>query len=142
MLANPGFPIGIEAPYSQALYTTLCKAVEKSVNFKVKIGAVMALSTPNTPTSYKTEEKNGKENVIMILSHFVLAMEGIDQAIAKSSYDDQKYVIQFLDAVKNATAHLKSLIWDSDLDPLEKELEKLEQMILEPKKSAFDAQGK
>jgi hypothetical protein len=142
MLSNPGFPIGMQAPYSQAIQDTLSKALVKSLNFKVKIGAALALSTSNVVQSYQTEEKSAKENVIMILSHFVLALENIDQTIAKASYDDQKYISQFLEAIHNGVFHLKSLVRDDDLLPIENEINRLSQNLLQPKKSAFDSKGK
>jgi hypothetical protein len=142
MLNNPGFPIGIEAPYSQTIFQTLCEAAKKSMNFKVKIAAILALSTPSRIQAYLTEEKSAKENAYMILAHCVMALETADQAISKSSYDDQKYVVQFLEAIINAVAHFKALLpWDEDLKSYEHTILQLQTTLLQPRKTAFDSKG-
>jgi hypothetical protein len=142
MLHNPGFPIGIEAPYSQTIYQSLCDATKKSMNFKVRIAAILALSTPPRLQAYLTEEKSARDNIILILSHFEMSLETADQAISKSSYDDQKYVVQFLEAIVNAVAHFKRLLpWDPDLKSYEHSIMQLQTSILQPRKTAFDSKG-
>jgi uncharacterized UPF0160 family protein len=134
--------MGMNVIYTNQLLTNLCQITLKSYNFKVKTGAIMALYTPTSLLSYETEEKSSSEMIYYILCTIVSSMETVDQALARLTFEEQKHLKQYLDAILDSISHFKKIVpWNNNFVTIESQILKLHQQIIEPQKSNFDSTG-
>ena len=95
MLRNPNFPIGSRSNnWSVPLYESLIKIVQTSKNFKVRINACLALSTPTTRAKY-----GDTMMLCNILQAIVTSLENIDN-LTGTRFNEVKYQEQLRDRVR------------------------------------------
>ncbi|GBC04366.1 hypothetical protein RclHR1_05640009 [Rhizophagus clarus] len=101
MLRNPNFPIGSKSnSWSVQLYEALIKAVQTSKNFKVRINACLALSTPTTRAKY-----GDTVMLCKILQVIVTSLENVDN-LTGTGFSEVKYQEQLRDQLLNTYHHL------------------------------------
>ncbi|KAI7902841.1 armadillo-type protein [Cokeromyces recurvatus] len=91
MLLNPYFPIGDIYPWTNPLYQALIKALLHCKNFKVRINACLALTTPKKKSDYG--------NQLPIIVESILEAWKICQE--NHGYKEVKYKEQFEHQVRN-----------------------------------------
>ncbi|CAG8613835.1 16614_t:CDS:10 [Funneliformis caledonium] len=102
MLRNPNFPIGLRSNnWSIPLYESLIKVVQTSKNFKVRINACLALSTPTTRAKY------GGDTIMLskILQAVVTSLENVDN-LTGTGFSEVKYQEQLRNQLLNTYHHL------------------------------------
>jgi len=94
MLRNPNFPIGSRSNnWSVLLYESLIKVVQTSKNFKVRINACLALSTPTTRAKY-----GDTVMLCKILQVIVTSLENVDN-LTGTGFSEVKYQEQLRNQV-------------------------------------------
>ncbi|KAJ3272806.1 HEAT repeat-containing protein 6 [Terramyces sp. JEL0728] len=111
MLSSAGFPIGSRINYTDLIYKGLNDAAEHSMNFKVKIAAISALKVSNKD-SYSTPNQNYTTTIQVIMETLLKSVLSVRLVLEKATYEDQKYVKQFLGAVRDCIDHFKIILMD------------------------------
>ena len=95
MLRNPNFPIGSKSNnWSIPLYEALIRVVRTSKNFKVRINACLALSTPTTRAKY-----GDTIMLCKILDVIVTSLENVDN-LTSTRFSEVKYQDQLRTQVR------------------------------------------
>ncbi|CAI2176297.1 4075_t:CDS:10 [Funneliformis geosporum] len=121
MLRNPNFPIGLRSNnWSIPLYESLIKVVQTSKNFKVRINACLALSTPTTRAKY------GGDTIMLskILHAVVTSLEKIDN-LTGTGFSEVKYQEQLRNQLLNTYHHLINISSVSDKDFIESYIQRV-----------------
>ncbi|CAB4383085.1 unnamed protein product [Rhizophagus irregularis] len=101
MLRNPNFPIGSKSnSWSVQLYEALIRVVQTSKNFKVRINACLALSTPTTRAKY-----GDTVMLCKILQVIVTSLENVDN-LTGTGFSEVKYQEQLRNQLLNTYHHL------------------------------------
>jgi hypothetical protein len=139
-----GFPVGIEISYSDIIFKSLVEVSSSSSNFKVKTGAILALATPEDLGRYGTTNMKPLETVAFILTGLKSTVLSIDKIITRATNEEQNYLFQFLDALRNLLEHLQIVCgvqWNEGMVALERSV--LKALTTAGKQvSRFDPKGK
>ncbi|KAG0177249.1 HEAT repeat-containing protein 6 [Apophysomyces sp. BC1021] len=104
MLQNPDFPIGYMEdgdvfPWTSALYIALCQSLTQCKNFKVRINACLALSTPSHRDRYGDPSQFG-----MIINAIKDAWTACDSE--ETEFQENRYKEQLKDQLVTALKHM------------------------------------
>ncbi|KAJ2998986.1 hypothetical protein HDV02_003824 [Globomyces sp. JEL0801] len=128
MISNPNFPMGPNYPYTKTIFDTLSNALIDSVNFKVKIACLKALSGPNYH-QYQIESSSTFQTIYKIISTIKSSLMTLDVVLSKATYNEKsKYIQLFIDAIENSIIHFKIVLdveWNSILDEMMEQISEL-----------------
>ncbi|KAI8899015.1 armadillo-type protein [Globomyces pollinis-pini] len=128
MVSNPNFPMGPNYPYTKTIFDTLSNALIDSVNFKVKIACLKALSGPNYH-QYQIETSSTFQTIYKIISTIKSSLMTLDVVLSKATYNEKsKYIQLFIDAIENSIIHFKIVLdveWNSILDEMMDQISEL-----------------
>ena len=139
--------MGKIAPYSESLWSALVQVSLSSSNFKVKTGAILALSTPRSPARYESLQKTSDEMVCMILAGMAkVAKVCQNPSSSFRGSEEQLHVDGFLVTLQESLVDIKSSMSSSWSPMMEASCqEALENIQLSNgtvgEKSSFDPKG-
>ncbi|KAJ3363417.1 HEAT repeat-containing protein 6 [Kappamyces sp. JEL0680] len=144
LLAYDGLPLGTGVPYTSQLYKALVDVSAASQNFKVKTGALMALSTPEPLEKYGSPELSPAQTILQILKGLKATALSIEKSLVRAPIDEQKHLHQFLDAFYNLLEHLNRVVgesgWIAEMQMAEIEIGKILERVGK-QASSFDPNG-
>jgi hypothetical protein len=102
-----GFPLGKNVQYTKPLFKSLIEVSASSTNFKVKTGSILALTSISTLDRFETPQSSANDVVLMILDGLIETVKSIDNILIRATNEEQTYLFQLLDAVKNLLKRLE-----------------------------------
>ncbi|KAJ3321076.1 HEAT repeat-containing protein 6 [Boothiomyces sp. JEL0866] len=111
LLSSEGFPIGRSVTHTEVIFRVLIEAAEECTNFKVKIAAINALTVLDKE-GYSTPNQTYMTTIQYILQALLNSVISIKNVLEKATYEDQKYVNQFLLAITDCLDHFKLILLD------------------------------
>jgi hypothetical protein len=144
LLAYEGFPLGSSIPYTGQLYKELIGVSISSTNFKVKTGAILALSTPSSKARYGCPEVDSDQMIEFLIKNLEETALSVEITVSRAPIDDQKYLEQFNEAVQGLLRHFQTILgpekWLTFKD-LESEILLIIDGVGKQKSSAFNPKG-
>ena len=122
LLSYEGFPLGKIAPYSDSLWPALAEVALNSTNFKVKTGAILALSTPRSIERYESSQRGSIEMISFIVESLKKIAHSCVINSSSRSIEDQDHIYLFLDTLKNCLLQIKESISNSWTKEMENDL--------------------
>ncbi|KAJ3037848.1 HEAT repeat-containing protein 6 [Rhizophlyctis rosea] len=142
MLKHSHFPIG-RTSWTDQVYESLLNAMRKCKNFKVRIGAAVALATPMKVEMFGEPRGKGVGMVRKVMGRIVQAMEGVDD-LEEVGFGEYKYGEQLRVQLMRSFKHLLSLLEQSDREgEVEEMIKRLEDFKIQDTEDsvAFDDEG-
>ncbi|KAI9096255.1 armadillo-type protein [Phlyctochytrium arcticum] len=119
MLKTPAFPIG-SASWTKSIYAALADAVLRCKNFKVRISAATALSSPLAIAQFGRGPTEQQENLTMTLEALLTAAQNIDR-LDEAAFGEYKYREQLQEQLHTTIRHLMA-IWKDVTGPPQSDL--------------------
>ena len=143
LFGYPGFPLGTNVAYTKPLFKSLVEVSSSSTNFKVKTGAILALTSVASLDRFETPQDTAENLILMILRGLIETVKSIDVVFIRATLEEQTYQFQLCDALSNLVNHLRvicSSSWTEEMHSLAIEISGLVGTVGKSKTS-FDPHG-